>query len=245
MQYNDTTTRTGIIQDCEFLTGIGKEGISGNATLLQEFTRLANAWFHKVVTMILKAQDEWDFDDKNLTDYPVATTPMTTARDIVFPASLKILKIKRVDISYDGSTYNRATPIDSEEIANGLGNDTTVDGLFSKTSPKYDPRSNSIWVYPRASQAEVDAGATARVEFAREGDEFTTSDTAQEPGFDEPFHRMIPLGMSFDWAMVKGLPQKNDIFAMLQDYEIRLKDYYGKKVDDRQASLKGAYVNYN
>lgn len=251
MVFNDTSTRNGLIQECEFLTGVGDAGISGNTDYLKHFTRLLNSRLYQVVTMILDSQDEWDFDDSNHGDYPVATTALVSAqRDYTFPTSLKILKIKRVDISYDGTNYYRASPLDINETGIGVGpssastQETNTDGEFSKTAPYYDSKANSIWIYPRADATDVANSGKIRVEFYRELDEFTTADTTQEPGIDEPWHRMVAVGAALDFAVAKGLSNKNDLGAMYADYENRLRKYYGKKNEDRVYTLKSAYINY-
>jgi len=238
MQFSDTSTRQGLVQDCEDLCNLGATGISGNSTTLQTFTRYINQWYQKTVTMILEAQDDWDFDDINKTDYPVATTPLVAnQRDYTLPASLKVLKVKRVDVTYDGTNYYRAAAIDSGAYSQPLGNDTLVDAQFSTSDPRYDVKGNSIWLYPRASSST----GTLRVEFFREPTEFTTASTTAEPGFDEPFHRILSLGASFEYAMSKQLPFKQDLFTMLQDMEARLKRYYGRKNEDTVLVMKSVY----
>lgn len=247
MQYNDTTNKTGLLQDCEFWTGLGDAGISGNATRKAIFTRNLNAWYHKVVTMILQSQDEWDFDDSNHTDFAILTTPLVSGqRDYALPVAEKVLKIKRVDICYDGTgnTCYKAEPFDSNEMGLGLGNDVETDARFPSSEPKYDLISNSAWIYPRANDANVTNSGIIRIEWTREVDEFVVGDTTQEPGFDEPFHRMLSLGASLDYALAKNLVIKNDIATMLQDYEQRLKQFYGSKQLDRNYILKPSYTNY-
>ncbi len=250
MTFNDTTSRNGLIQECEFLTGTGDAGISGDTNLLKHFTRLINARYHQVVTMILDSQDDWDFDDINNSDFPAFSTALTTNRDTSIPASEKVLKIKRVDVTYDGQTWYKAEPFDSGETGLGLGRaadtamEAVVDSRFSKTAPKYDLKKNSIILYPKANSTDVANGARIKVEYTREVDEFTTADTTQEPGIDEPFHRMIAVGASLDFAVAKGTTNKNDLAAMYGDYEARLRKYYGKKNEDRMIIMKPAYINY-
>ena len=102
MQFSNTTSKDGLIQRCELYTGIGDAGISGNATMLAQFTSLINSAYEKVVSMILESMDEWDWDDVNFsTTYPIATQSMVAnQRDYAFPTST--LKIKRVDLSFGG-----------------------------------------------------------------------------------------------------------------------------------------------
>lgn len=238
MDYNDTTTKLGLVQDCEFLCQFNDGDISGNATMLATFTRLMNKHYHKTVLAILEAQDTWDFDDKNFSDYPIATTPLVAGqRDYTFPVSLKILKIKRVDVTYDGTNWYRANPIDSGLPVDGLGNSTFEDSLVSISSPRYDAKSNAIWVYPLADASQVSAGAKIRIEFFREIEEFTASDTTKEPGIDRPFHQMISLGASMEYAVAKMLGNAGNLADLYRDMEQRLKEYYSRKEVDKILNL--------
>lgn len=237
MVFSDTSTNQGLLQDVTFWTGVDTNDYS-----TQERTRNINAWYHKVVTMILQSQDEWDFDDPNHTDYATLTTPMTTNRDYLIPVSEKVLKMKRLSVSYDGTNYYKSTPIDTGEMTFGLGNDSKTDENFEKTSPRHDVKANSIWLYPKGDSDDVAAGGELVIEWTREIDEFTTADTTQEPGFDEPFHRMLSLGASYDWAVKKGEETlAARLITMLDDYEARLRVYYGSKQQDRQKILTPAY----
>lgn len=241
MQFSDTTTRQGLIQDCEDLTGLGPTGISGNTQLLQQFTRWVNQWNHKVTTMILESSDDWDHDDTNRSDYPVATTSLVAGqRDYTFPSSLQILKIKRVDVAYDGLTLVWAEPIDSKQLVT-VGD--TVDSQFSKARPGFDAKANSIWLYPLPDAADISNGGFIRIEFFREAVEFATTDTIKEPGFDEPFHRILSVGASLDYAMTYQKPIKNDLAVMLADHEKRLHAYYSSK-NIKRARLTPVYRNY-
>lgn len=261
MQFNPASGGQGLVDDITFWTGA-----TTNEYSLADRTRNINTWYYKVVTMALNSLDEWDFDDPNFSnDHPIVTRPLVAnRRDYAFStalwsliateggaagsdAAIKPLKIKRVDICYDGTgnVCYKAEPFDSSEMGLGLGNDTETDGRFSKSKPYYDLDGNAINVYPRASDANVTNSGVLRVEFVREIDEFTTSDTTQEPGIDEPFHRMLSIGASLDYVIKHGLPNKNELAALLADYEERLKKYYGSKSTDRNYILKPAFTDYN
>lgn len=340
LAYSDTSTRQGLLQDCEDNLNFPAAGITGTTALLQQFTRLINTWYSKVVTMILASQDGWDWDDSSLlTNNPIATRALVAGqRDYKFsnplwalvnaesiagnptvtiaspgvftlvahglnigqPVSftttgalptgltagttyyviaagftadtfevsatiggsavnttgsqsgthslfrgLGILRIKRVDIALDGTNYYKAEMIDTGQIGTGLGNDTNTDAQFSKTKPYYDVSNNGISVYPAALTADVTSGAKMRIEFTRMDVEFVTGDTTKQPGFDVPFHRMLSIGASYDYALIKNLPTQSGLQALLQDYEMRLKQYYGLKDTDTQFIMKSAYISYN
>jgi len=244
MVYSDTTNKNGLMQRMEFWTNLGDANITGNATLKAQMTQGLNNWYHKVVTMILEAQDEWDFDDINHTDFPILTTNLVAdQQDYSLPASERVLKIKRAEITYDGTNWYKAEPLDVNELS--ISTDTTsIANNFDTTTPFYDIQYNSIFLYPIPT-SNVTAGL--KVWWTREIDEFTTSDTTQEPGIDEPFHEMLALGPSYDWILVNKPDNSlliSRIEGLLADYERRLVSYYGRKQQDRNMRLSGAYVDY-
>lgn len=243
MNFSETTNKTGLIQECEFLSGIGDTQISGNTSNLKLFTRLINSRYHLLTTTIFKAMDEWDFDDPNHANTGFEKTYNLTGsqRYVELPVSDKILKVKRVEVSYDGVNWKRANPVDVNEISDAVSS-STIDGKFSTSTPFYDLIGKYLYLYPMPT-ASVTGGL--KVWIAREIDEFATTDTTQEPGFDEPFHRMLAIGAALDWAIAKGKENKNDLAALWNDYEARLINYYGKKNADRQYILSGQSVNYD
>ena len=248
MQFSDTSNNTGLIQDCEFLTSKGDASISGNTSLLKAFTRLINNEYDKLVTGILDSQDGWDYDDPNHTDFPVLEFDLVAdQRDYNMALSENVLKFKRLDITYDGVNWYKAEPMDINEVGFGMGNDTTIDGRFDKTEPKYDLKAgNSIWLYPRANQNDEDSGAKGRVEWARDVDWFTTADTTQQPGIPRAFHKMLSLGASLQW-LITNKPDDVGLIDRLQleydKYEIKMRRFFGKHNTDREYILKQAYQN--
>lgn len=241
MQFNPTSGRQGLIQDCEFWTGLGDAQISGVTANLQHFTRLINNRYHQVMTMIISSQDEWDFDDQNYANYPIITTSLVAnQQDYVIPTSEKVLKIKRVEVSYDGTNWYRANPIDINEIATSTSTTAIASG-FNQAAPLYDIQYDSIFLYPIPT---ANSASGLKVWTTREIVEFVAADTTAQPGFDEPFHRILSIGASLDWAVAKGLANKNDLAALYADYEQRLSAYYGSKQKDRVYILKPQRVEY-
>lgn len=244
MVFSDTTLATvGLIQRCEDWTGIGDGGISGDATTLKKFTAHINEGMYDVYIEMLKTHDGFDPDDTNYTDYPAGTFPLTTNRDYVFPSSMNFLELKRVDITYDGTNYVKAEVIDSSQIE-ALGNATSEDANFSISSPRYDPKSNGFFLYPKATQAQVDAGAKARIEFTREFDEFAYTDTTQEPGIDRPWHDLIAICASMKWAIMKDADKYAKLRDEYQRQMLSLGQHYGRKNKDETLSFLPQIPSY-
>lgn len=211
-----------------------------------------NIWYEKIVSMIFESQDSTDFDDQRNTNYPVVTTPMVAGqRDYSIPVSEAVLKIKRVDITYDGVNWFRATPFDNGVPQWGMGNATNEDANFIKDAPCYDIQYNSIFVYPLATAPDVSAGASIRVEWERDIVVFTSSDYTTDPsdstvvpGIDNQFQAMIAYGSAYEFANANNLPQLANIKKDLEDWEARLRTAYGRKQLDVQMSLQPAYDAY-
>lgn len=225
-----------------------------------------NVWYQKVVTMILESQDESDFDDSNITaTYPVYERVLATRRDYAFStaawaavgkegaanasaAAILPLKVKRLDVTYDGSNWYKAEPIDDGEISYGMGNESITDQNFVLTNPRYDVRSNAVFVYPIPTAAQVTAGAKMRLETERNVIPFTSGDLSTgtlTPGFDAPFHPIIADGASFEYAVSRQLPQLAQIQSRLTDWEARLRQAYGRKQLDRRIQLTPSYSDFN
>lgn len=210
-----------------------------------------NEWIYKIETMILDSQDDWDIDDSNNTNYPIATTNLVAGqRDYTFPVTLGITQIKRVDVTYDGVTWVKCTEMDSSMIKDNIGNDDYVDNTFSTAQPYYDMKSNAIWLYPRPT-SNVSNGL--RIEYFRDFniiDADDLSSTSLEPGFDRAFHPMIAYGAAADWLMAKSksnpslMSSANYCLSKMQDYEVRLRKYYGRKNLDEQVIASSQYISY-
>lgn len=242
MEFSNTSTLNGLVQSCEFWTGKGNAQISGDATALAEFTRLININYNKVVTMILSSMDEWDFDDINHANTGFIKTYDITAgtQYIALPASDKILKIKRAEITFDGTKWYRLSPIDINEYG-GTSDTATIASNFSISQPYYDVHGNYVYIYP-VPASTVTGGL--KLWITREVDAFVAADTTQEPGIDEPFHEMIAVGASLDYAFAHGLASTNGLAAKFVDYENRIKQYYGSKQEDRAIVMKPSTVNF-
>jgi len=208
MIWNDTSGRLGAVQEMEDLCGLGAAGITGNTALFQQFTRWANKWNKIGFKILLNAQDGFDVDDINYTTYPSGTYVGTTSRDYSFASTEKMLKIKSVGLSYDGTNYVKATPIDSLELSN-VSKDPNIDGKFSSSNPRFDPKVNSIDIYPKFTAAEVLAGASVYVEFFREPKDLATTGTDSYIIENE---NLVTKGASYEYASI----YKPDLAASLR-----------------------------
>ncbi len=239
MVYNDTSTKQGIIQACEFFCGLNDAAISGSASLLAHFTRIINTNYHKVVTMILDSEDGWDWADLNQSGSGESTLTKNTTGGtgyVKLALSDKILKVKSLEITYDGSNWKKATPLQLNESSAPFDANSITQN-FSVDSPFYYQNGLFVYLFP-TPVTSVTGGV--KMWTVKEGTEFTAADTTAEPGFDEPFHNMIAVGASLDFALAKGRENKNELAGMYADYERRLRVFYGNKQESETLVMKAA-----
>lgn len=212
--WNDTTNRNGLVQWCEDTCGLGATGISGNATLFQQFTRWANQWNKIGFSYAIMAFKSADADDPNYTTAPTGTfAGVSATRDYNVDPALLMLKIKQVNISYDGTNYYPAMPFDDNERRDLAINDPNIDTHFTLTRPYYDEIANGFKIFPKFTATQVSAGAKVYIEFFRAPREFSTSGTdSYSTGFDLQFAHFPALGASYEYAKL----YKPDLAATLR-----------------------------
>jgi hypothetical protein len=203
MVKSDTTNRyNGLIQRCEDDCGLGATGITSNAALYSQFIGWLNQWNKTGASLAIMAWGGADFDDKGYTTKPSGTFVGTTNRDYNFDESYKLMKIKLVQVSYDGINYVPAKPFDASDYECLATKDPNVDSRFSTSNPKYDERADGFDLYPLFTAAQVAAGAKVYMEWFRAPQEWdtTTGTDTVEPSLDLQFHHFPAVGASYEYA---------------------------------------------
>lgn len=251
MYLSDTTNREkGLIQRCEDICGLGATGISGNATLLSQFVGWLNQWNGTAASYAIQAFDGHDFDDKGYTTLPSGTFAGATTRDYNFDDTYLMLKVKLVNVSYDGTNYVPATPFDDAQDLSISIKDPNVDDNFSRSTPKYDLTGNGFKLYPAFTSAEVSAGAKVYVEWFRMPRVFATTGTdTYQPCVDFQFHHFPAVGASYEYCKLYkpdvAVSLRNDIYGNGANFKGLLKEiqeWYSRKQPYKR-SLKAMSQN--
>jgi len=210
-----------------------------------------NRWYHKVTDMIYDSLLDYQHQDLNLTSEPILTKDFVANQEYVaLGLTDEILRINRVEMDLTASgTYYKAEPINQSQIPTSILNQTTINDDFSTTQPYFEHKGQLLYTYP-VPTANVTGGLKLWVE--READEFSSAQVTtgtKEPGFDEPWHVMVALGMCYDWFASKmgdkaGRDKFNAIKEELMDYEARLRLAYGRK-NGSNFKLSAGYIDYN
>jgi len=237
MILSETTTRQGLIQDCETLTGLGDKAISGNATRRKEFVRLLNTRYRMADTEIWKATGTWDFDDSNQTTLPVATTTLVDSQhDYALPSTAR--KIDRVEAKDINGNWSLIGQIDKSTFkTEAITEFEDVDGM-----PKYyDLIGNSLYLYPAPDQTISATTGALKLYASRDIIGFSTTvnatTNAVEPGFDNHFHRYISVGASYDWSLTKGLKKTPQLKQQVDELSYNIHEYYGARNRDLKTRI--------
>jgi len=217
----------GLIQRCEDMCGLGATGITSNPTLYSQFIGWLNQWNKTGASIAIMSWDGADFDDKAYSTKPAGTFQAATTRDYNFDESYSMMKIKLIQVTYDGVHSATATPFDSADKLRIATNDPNVDYHFNPNYPKYDEKAQGFDLYPAFTSLQVAAlntligGQAVYIEWFRapQGIDTTTATDTYEPAVDLQFHHFPAVGAAFEYSKL----YKQDLAAVLQG------DLYGAR----------------
>lgn len=233
MQFNDTSTKSGILQDCE-ITLFGDEGygsITGDTNRLLQFTNRANRALDRFVFLAMTADEKWQFDDNNYTDLAIAVTNIvSTQRDYQF--ALDHLEIEKVLIQRADGVWVTLKPLSQTE-----NKDTYYENNTGNTGvpTRYEKRGSTIFldVVPNYSSTNG-----LKVYFSRGASYFATTDTTKTPGFASNFHKFVPLHMKAHYAIDRQMPMGKNLYDLLQVEEQAIRDFYSNRSKDERPKLQ-------
>ncbi len=232
MVFSDTTTKLGLIQDCEQLVFGNYGDISNNTDRLYDMTARINRSYDKLATRIMSSDGRWQFDDTNYSDLPIGSTSLVSGQqDYAFDVEfLDILKVIALDSAGNKMVL---TPID---INDPMGEVMLTDITTSGGIPQwYDKMGSSIFLYPKPNYNKT-AGLT--IYYRRKPSYFAYTDTTKPVGIPATFHRYLSLDASLDYAISKSMPKKNDLSVLVKEMEDTLMDFYSKRSKDEQKFIR-------
>lgn len=241
LQFNDTTTRKGIIQHIEKECGFNYGDISGNTELLKDFTADVNLALDDYIELAIKSSGSWQFDDSGHEDYPEITTDIVSGqRDYSFIADEQgnlILDIYKVFAKDEQGTYREITPVDKQD--GGFSTIGFNDGLNTTGVPdRYDKTANGILLDLIPSYNSEDG---LKVLINREGSYFVYTDTTKKPGVPGIHHEYFALKPSLRYARINLTSQRiSELEKAVIDFEgserLRLvgkiREYFGQRQKD-------------
>lgn len=233
--YSDTTNKSGIIQLIEQNCGFNDGGVSGDSTLLAQFTGQVNATIDEILGFLFPKGGTWQLDDSNHTDHPfIYTNIVSGQRDYSFDTDEQgnvVLDIYRVMVADSGGTFAEIKARD-QQTANSNNSNTTsyIDGQNTAGVPTtYDKTGNSIFLDPVPN---YDYTNGLKVFINREGSYFTSSDTTKKLGFASLYHEYLALKPSYNYARANSLNNREVLKRDMLEMRQAIIDYYGTREKD-------------
>lgn len=222
MQFSDTSTKQGLLQDCEFWTNLGDAGITGDASLKAQFTRLLNVRYAKAIARAQLLSGKDGVEDTNYEDH----------------------QFSFFDITENVNNYQFLTDADGNTISDITGvllqgeNDDTGEGFKPLTKLHLSDADAMLIMSPNTDNTGTPTAYLEKnntiffdvlPDFTKESggklfyrlvpSYFVAGDTIKKPGFVEAFHGMLSKGASHDWLIVN----KSESTTLVTRLEAELK----------------------
>lgn len=225
MQFSDTSTKLGLVEDIDFLVGTNSSNYS-----TANKTRNINERFRVVWAMIFEAYGGWLFIDNNISgvtgsgDIPYAEQTITSGTPL-YAQPANSLTIDSVSILNSAGGRQKLKPL-TPEAFEAMGGDAAFPS--SGVPEWYLLQGDVVRLLPTPNYTRSSDGI--RIYFKQDISQFAASDTTKTPGFATPFHRMLSIGAALDYAIATGMQKKaNNLAQLWNDYERRLKSFYAKR----------------
>jgi hypothetical protein len=196
---------------------------------------LLNLYYHEFVNEILKSGSDIDF---NMATESINLTNGTA----VYSITGKVLRIKKIDISFDGSKWYSATNFDIAERSRPLDT-TSIAADFTKTNPfidlYLDNETVKIAIYPTP-----DANVTAGLKVWKTLEITELSAQGDEPSIPEAYQKYLVYGACRDYFLkkemfTKATEMEKEMFKTLQ----RAISFYANRNEEERFLLEDGYGN--
>ena len=235
MIFSDTTTKLGLIQDCEQEVFGNYGDISDNSNRLYDFTARLNRSYDKAATKIMSADGRWQWDDTNYTDLPIGRTDIVSGQqnysmDVEHLEILKVVCTDSAGVKHELIPYSINDPLATIEVE-ALSTQQGIPTHYRKNgvtftlynTPNYN-YTNGLIIY-----------------FQRKPSYFAYTDTTKSPGLPAIFHRYLSLDASLDYAVSKQLTSKNDLAIKVKEMEDGMVDFYSKRSKDESKIFRPVF----
>ncbi len=229
MLWNDTTNLTGVVQEGERRLLLGVGAISGNTTKLKEFIARCGQAIDRFYAIAFKYDSLWNFDDRNQTDLPIATTNLISGQaDYQFASEL--LGVTQVLCKDSSGVYQ---VLDEQDDKNDPYAYKTQE---SGTPTKYELVGNSIITDKIPNYNSTDG---LKVTFKRNGVKpaYNVADDVS-PGIPSLFHPFLANFAALQFAIDKQMDNRRDLAILVEKDEVSIRDFISNRAKPKRAGLR-------
>lgn len=234
MQYNSHANSDDIVSDIKYLlTGSATGSIDYEAN---DILRNVNRWYDDTTSVVMLANDGWQFDDQNYTNLPIGTAPLVAGQSDYEVTGATFMNVMEVSVKDSAGNYKKLQPIDRRKTSQSILD--KFENSDSGMPTHYDLLGNSIILGPSPSADNVTLLKGLQVIFQRIPSYFSSGDTTKSPGFAPLFHRRLSIGASIDYCIANGLDSKKaTLEGELQKLDAKMIEFYSKRSNDTQPRM--------
>lgn len=236
MQFNSNATNQDLCSYANRLVGLPASNTDEFS--LVDKTLFANEAQRIIWSVIHDSYGGWIFDDKNNTDFPEATTTLTSGQqDYALPSDTSF--VMGVAVKNQSGDWHDLMPLTLEQIKD---HENETEFQSTNGEPKYYRLiSNSVKTYPASNYTQ---SASLKVYYVRDISGFATTDTTKTPGFDTVHHEAVAVYMALQHARINQISNKNDLenqwsthLARIRtDFSNRFKELFPPRLTVRDAT---------
>jgi hypothetical protein len=233
MEFSNTANSQGLLQDVDFLCGTTTASYP-----TVDKVRNINQAYHDVTQMIWNSCDNWQYDDSNATDYPMARTSLTD-NTMVYAIPSTARRIKRVEIMAADGNWVKLLAYDYKDIKN----EAILEDIKDVGLPVYyDLVGNFIYLYPTPTSTYVTNSSGMAVYVDRDVTLFTSASTTAVPGFAPQFHRILSLQAAIDFE--KDANQRQLFIAEKTQLVDGMRRFYGTRNVEKRIEITPSNKRY-
>lgn len=233
MVFSDTATKLGLVQDIDYL--LFGNSVDTSPYLIADKVRNVNNRLDETVSLIMKSDARWKWDDDNQTDQPIGTINLVSEQAEYELAGATYLKILRVEVLDNNGNYQLVKPIDEKNVQN----QSLTEFLKTPGMPRvYDKNGEYIWLYPKPSSALTTLSSGLKIYYQRLPSYFTAADTTKSPGFNPLYHKILSMGAAIDYAIPNGLTDKMAmLIPLLTTMQNEMATFYADRAGDEKTRM--------
>lgn len=194
--------------------------------------RNMNIAYLDVARIIWESDGGWNYDDKNATTLPQATTDLVNnQQDYTLPSTAQM--VHRVEVLDATGNWLKLRPLEAADVPVAM---SEVLGGGTGTPIYYELAGSSILLYPTPTSAYATLASGLKIYISRDVTEFAVSATTAEPGFPAPFHRILSYASAIDFTQDES--QRNFLILQKERLEEGLRRFYAERAPEVKTRIK-------
>lgn len=162
------------------------------------------------------------FGEKDTTIDLVNGTDSYSLPDLDADDISRVMRIRRIEIAYDGTTFYRALPIHITQLPQS----NFIGSYFTNVNPRYYIFGNKLFLLPTPTSSVSNA---VRIWYIQRPDELSEDDDT--PAFPKQYHRMLAFGAAADIKLSDGA-------AVVDTDDAVFADRFEKRYQDQKELLR-------